>query len=131
MSWLDQDSEASSGRRQSVEEDVARHLRWTCYSGVLALAVAVMAAATATARSFVYFVIPFIVSCFFTGWQWMEWRRAKRLLAAAPEAGPESNREVSQGGDVPLFLLRQIASRCDAPDLFAAGHRGRARSYLR
>lgn len=92
MSWLDQDSEASSGRRQSVEEDVARHLRWMCYSGVLALAVAIMAAATATARSFVYFVIPFIVSCFFTGWQWIEWRRAKRLLAVDSEADPESSR---------------------------------------
>jgi hypothetical protein len=92
MSWLDQDSEDSRGRRQSVEEDVARHLRWMCCSGVLALALAITAAATATARSFVYFVIPFVVSCFFAGRQWMEWRRAKRLLAAPPEASPESSR---------------------------------------
>jgi hypothetical protein len=96
MSWLDQDSEDSRGRRQSVEEDVARHLRWMCCSGVLALALAVMAAATATARSFVYFVIPFVVSCFFAGRQWMEWRRAKRWLAAPPEAGPERSREADK-----------------------------------
>ena len=81
MSWLDQDSEASRGRRQSVEEDVARHLRWMCCSGVLTLPWQSWRQQPPTARSLVYFVIPFVVSCFFTGRQWMEWRRAKRWLA--------------------------------------------------
>ena len=96
MSWLDQDSEDSRGRRQSVEEDVARHLRWMCCSGVLTLAVALMTAATANPRNFFYFVIPFVVSCFFTGRQWMEWRRAQRLLAATPETDPQRSREAAK-----------------------------------
>ncbi len=91
MSWIDQDNEGSRGRRQSAEEDVTRHLRWMCCFGVLTLAVAIMAAATASARNLVYFEIPLVVLCFFTGRQWKEWRRAKRWLAAAPEADPESS----------------------------------------
>lgn len=93
MSWLDQESEGSRARRQFSEVEVARHLRWMCCSGVLTLSVAVTAAATASAKNFFYFVIPFVVSCFFTGRQWMEWRRAKRWLADAPEDDPESSRE--------------------------------------
>ena len=93
MSWLDQESEGSRARRQFSEVEVARHLRWMCCSGVLTLSVAVTAAATASAKNFFYFVIPFVVSCFFTGRQWVEWRRAKRWLAAAPEDDPESSRE--------------------------------------
>jgi hypothetical protein len=91
MSWLDQESEGSRARRQFSEVEVARHLRWMCGSGALTLAVAVIAAASP--RNFFYFVIPFVVSCFFTGKQWVEWRRAKRWLAAAPENDPESSRE--------------------------------------
>jgi hypothetical protein len=97
MSWIDQDSESSRGRRQSGEEEVARHLRWMCCSGVLTLSVAVTAVVTATARSFFYFVIPFVVSCFFTCRQWVEWRRAKRWLAAAPEADAESSSGAVEG----------------------------------
>ena len=96
MSWIDQDSEGSRARRQFCEEEVARHLRWMCCSGVLTLSVAIVAVVTATARSFFYFVIPFVVSCFFTCRQWMEWRRAKRWLAAAPEADAESSPEAAE-----------------------------------
>jgi len=96
MSWIDQDSESSRGRRQSGEEELARHLRWMCCSGVLTLSVAVVAVVTATNRSFFYFVIPFVVSCFFTCRQWVEWRRAKRWLAAAPENDPASSREAAE-----------------------------------
>ncbi len=99
MSWIDQDSEASRERKRSGEQELARHLRWLCCSGVLTLSVAVMAVATANARNFFYFVIPFVVSCFFTGRQWMEWRRAKRWLEAVTEADPESSREAAEGAD--------------------------------
>jgi ClpX C4-type zinc finger len=90
MSWIDQDG------RQSGEEEVRRHLRWMSCSGVLTLSVAVTAIATANARSFFYFIIPFVVCCFFTGRQWMEWIRAKRRLAAAPEDELESSREAAE-----------------------------------
>jgi hypothetical protein len=86
MSWIDQDSESSRGRRNPGEQELARHLRWLCCSAALTLCVAVMAAATANTRNFVYFVVPFVVSCFFTVRQWTEWRRAQRLLAASTEA---------------------------------------------
>jgi hypothetical protein len=58
-----------------------------------------MAFAIATARNIFYFVIPFVVSCFFTGRQWMEWRRAKRWLEAVTEADPESSRETAESAD--------------------------------
>jgi hypothetical protein len=93
MSWIDQDSEGGRGRRRSTEEEVTRHLRWMCCSGVLTLSVAILAIATASARNFFYFVIPFVVSSFFTCRQFMEWRSAKRWLADAPEYDPETNRQ--------------------------------------
>jgi hypothetical protein len=92
MSWIDPDNEASRSRR-AVEEELARHLRWMCCSAVLTLSVAVMAAVTASTRTFLYFVIPFFVSSFFTVRQWLEWRHAKRWLEAAAETNPETARE--------------------------------------
>jgi hypothetical protein len=86
MSWIDQDNEARRGRNQAGDEELARHLRWLCCSAVLTLSVGIMAVATANSGNLFYFVIPFVVSCFFTAKQWMEWRGAKRWLAASSAA---------------------------------------------
>ena len=85
MSWIDQHGETSRGRKQAGEEELARHLRWLCCSAVLTLSVGLMALATANTRSVFYFLIPFVVSCFFTVKQWIEWRRAKQWATASTE----------------------------------------------
>jgi hypothetical protein len=118
MSWIDQDSEGSRGRRQSAEEELARRMRWMCGSAVLTLSVTVMAVTIANPRNFFYFVIPFVVSCFFTGRQWMEWRRAKRWLAAAPEDIPESSREAVE--DVIFYCSFCGKSQSDVTHLISS-----------
>ena len=86
MSWIDQNSEAGSSR-EAGRQDMARHLRWLCGCTALTLLLAV---AVLVGRS-IFLVIPFVVSCFFTGRQWMEWLRAKRQLAASPVSRAAEN----------------------------------------
>jgi hypothetical protein len=88
MSWIDQNSEAGSTGEAS-RQDLARHLRWLCGCTALTL---LLAAGVVVSRS-IFMVIPFVVSCFFTGRQWMEWLRAKRQLAASPAASSKNASE--------------------------------------
>jgi len=85
MNWINQDSEAG-GSREAGRQDLVRHLRWLCGCTALTLLLAV---AVVVGRS-IFLVIPFVISCFFTGRRWMEWLRAKRQLAASPEASPKN-----------------------------------------
>jgi hypothetical protein len=91
MSWIDPDGEVL--REQAGEREAALHLRWTCGCAAFALSAAV---AAIIARSF-FFVIPLVVSCFFTWRQWTEWRRVKRSLTPETGDGEESSPEDVEG----------------------------------